>query len=63
VPDGLTLALSKTGPSSFKLVQKFKGKVIVIAHYHVAADGKSMTLKGTNGLGKEPFTEVFDKQS
>ena len=29
VPDGLTLALSKTGPSSFKLVQKFKGKVIV----------------------------------
>jgi len=57
------LALSKTGPSSFKLVQKFKGKVIVIAHYHVAADGKSMTLKGTNGLGKEPFTEVFDKQS
>jgi hypothetical protein len=63
VPDGLTLALSKTGPSSFKLVQKFKGKVIVIAHYQVAADGKSMTLKGTNGLGKEPFTEVFDKQS
>jgi len=35
----------------------------VIAHYQVAADGKSMTLKGTNGLGKEPFTEVFDKQS
>jgi hypothetical protein len=63
VPDGLTLALSKTGPSSFKLVQKVKGKVIVIARYQLASDGTTMTMKGTNGLGKEPFTEVFDKQS
>jgi hypothetical protein len=63
VPDGLTLALSKTGPSSFKLVQKFKGKVLVIASYKVAPDGKTLTSKGTNGAGKEPFTEVFDKQS
>ena len=52
-----------TGPSSFKLVQKVKGKVIVIARYKVASDGKTMTMWGTNGLGKEPFTEVFDKQS
>src|ERR1700733_7374915 len=28
VSDGLTLALSKTGPSSFKMVQKFKDKAI-----------------------------------
>ena len=54
VPDGITLALSKSGPNSFKLVQKSKGKVITIVHYHVAADGKSMTAKGTNGEGKEP---------
>jgi hypothetical protein len=63
VPDGLTLAVSKTGPSSFKLVQKVKGKVLVILRYRLAADGKSLTVKGTNGLGKEPFTEVLDKQS
>jgi hypothetical protein len=63
VPDGLTLALSKTGPGSFKLVQKVKGKVILIARYQLASDGKTMTMMGTNGLGKEPFTEVFDKQS
>jgi hypothetical protein len=63
VPDGLTLAVSKTGPRSFKLVQKVKDKVILIARYQLAADGKSMNMRGTNGLGKEPFTEVFDKQS
>jgi hypothetical protein len=63
VPDGLTLAVSKTGADGFKLVQKAKDKVIMIGHYRVAPDGKTMTLKGTNGQGTEPFTEVFDKQS
>jgi hypothetical protein len=63
VSDGLTLALSKNGTSGFELVQKFKGKIILIAHYRLASDGKTMTMKGTDGQGKEPFTEVFDKQS
>jgi hypothetical protein len=63
VPDGLTLAVSKTGPSSFKLVQKVKGKVLEFAHYRLAKDGKTLTMKGTNGMGKEPFTQVYDKQS
>jgi hypothetical protein len=63
VSDGLTLAVTKTGPHSFKMVQQLKGKTIVIMHYTVAADGKSMTVKGTNGQGKEPFSEVFEKQS
>jgi hypothetical protein len=63
VPDGLTLAVSKVGASGFKLVQKVKGKVILIAHYRLAADAKTLTMKGTNGLGTEPFTEVFEKQS
>jgi hypothetical protein len=51
------------GPNSFKLVEKSKGKAIVIIHYHLAADGKGMTAKGTNGQGKEPFTQVYEKQS
>jgi hypothetical protein len=63
VSDGLTLALSKTGADGFKLVQKFKGKVIVVAHYKLGADGKTMVMHGVNGEGKEPFTEVFEKQS
>jgi hypothetical protein len=63
VSDGITLALSKTGTSGFKLVQKFKDKTLFIAHYKLAADGKTLTMHGTNGEGKEPFTEVFDKQA
>jgi hypothetical protein len=63
VSDGLTLAFSKTGPSSFKMIEKSKDKVIVIARYRLASDGKTMTVSGTNGQGKEPFTEVWDKQS
>ncbi|HSY08786.1 MAG TPA: hypothetical protein VK820_09660 [Steroidobacteraceae bacterium] len=63
VPDGFTVALSKTGPSGFKLVQKVKGKVLEVVHYSTAADGKSMVAKGVNGEGKEPFTEIWDKQS
>jgi hypothetical protein len=63
VSDGLTLALSKTGPSSFRMAEKSKDKVIVIARYRLASDGKTMTMRGTNGQGKEPFTEAWDKQS
>jgi hypothetical protein len=63
VPDGVTLALTKTGPSSFKMVEKSKGKVVETLRYSVAADGKSMTTHGVNGAGKEPFTEVWEKAS
>jgi hypothetical protein len=63
VSEGLTLAVTKTGANGFKMVEKVKGKPIVVLHYQAAADGKSLTVKGTNGQGKEPFTEVFEKQS
>jgi hypothetical protein len=63
VPDGITLALTKTGPTSFTMVEKSKGKVLVTLRYHVAADGKSMTTHGVDGAGKEPFTEVWEKAS
>jgi hypothetical protein len=63
VSDGITLALTKTGPTSFKMVEKSKGKVLVTLRYSVAADGKSMTTRGVNGAGKEPFTEVWEKAS
>jgi hypothetical protein len=63
VAQGLTLALSKTGANSFKLVEKFKSKVLATIRYHVSADGKTMTAHGVNGEGKEPFSEVFEKAS
>jgi hypothetical protein len=63
VPDGLTLAVTKTGANSFRLVQKFKSKVLVTIRYHVASDGKTMAAHGVNGEGKEPFSEVWEKQS
>lgn len=63
VPPGITLAVTKTGPHSFKMVQKLNGKAISIEHYTLSADGKTLTGKGTNGEGKEPFTEVMEKRS
>lgn len=63
VPQGLTLALSKSGAEGFKLVQKLKGKVLVTIRYKVAADGKTMTAHGVNGEGKEPFLQLWEKQS
>jgi len=63
VPDGITVAITKTGANSLKLVEKSKSKVLAIIHYQVAADGKTMNIKGSNGEGKEPWTEVREKQS
>lgn len=62
VPDGITLALFRTGPTSFKLTEKSKNKTLVILHYRVAKDGSVLHVRGTDGEGKEPFTEQWDKQ-
>lgn len=61
VPDGLTVAITSTGPHSMKLVEKLNGKPVDISEFRVAADGKSMTNKGTDGQGKEPYTEFYEK--
>jgi len=63
VPEGITLALTKTGANSFKMVEKFKSKVLVTIRYNVGADGKTMIARGVNGEGKEPFSQVWEKQS
>jgi len=63
VGTGITLAFTKEGANGFKFVEKSKDKVLVIVHFRAAADGKTMNAKGTDGEGKEPFTEVYDKQS
>jgi hypothetical protein len=63
VPDGLTLAFVRTGPTSLKMVQRVKTKVIYIERLKVSADGKTMVGRTTDGAGKEPETEVWEKQS
>ena len=63
VSEGLTLALTKNGANSFKLVQKFKSKVLVTIRYKVGADGKTMIARGVNGEGKEPFSQVWERRS
>jgi hypothetical protein len=63
VAENLTLAVEKTGPNGFKLVTKAKAKVLAIINYQVSDNGKTMTAKGTNGEGGEPFTQVWEKQS
>jgi hypothetical protein len=59
--DGITLSLTKTGERTFKFVEKINGKAVDIARFSVSADGKTLTEKGTDGQGKEPFTEVWEK--
>jgi hypothetical protein len=62
VPERLTVALTRVSPNSFKLVQKINGKAVAIVGFRIATDGKTMTGKGTNGEGKEPYTELYEKQ-
>ena len=62
VPEGFTLALTKTGPNSFRMVQKLKGKPLSIGNYQAEADGKTMIEKDTDAAGKEPSTIVWEKE-
>ena len=60
---GLTMAFVRTSPNSFKIVRKVSGKAIDIENYTLSADGHVLTGHGTDGEGKEPYTEIYDKQS
>jgi len=61
VPDGLTLAATKTGPRSFTLVEKIKGKPIWKGQFTVSADGKTLTEVGSPAGVAEPETLVYQK--
>ena len=62
IPDGLTLALTKSSANSFKMVEKLKDKPMYSGTYTLSADGKMMTVRGVNGQGKEPTTEIWEKE-
>jgi hypothetical protein len=61
IPTGFRLALTRTGPYSFKLVQKLNGSQVSASEYTVSEDGKTMTEIG-NAPGDPPTTTVWEKQ-
>jgi hypothetical protein len=62
VPSGLRLALTRTGPYTFKLVQTLNGTVISSSIYTVSEDRETMTEVG-GAPGDPPATMVWDKQA
>ena len=62
VPEGLTLALKKTGDRSIDMVEKIKGKPVFKATYVVSEDGKTLTSKGSSVAVNEPTTEVYVRE-
>ena len=61
IPPGLTIALLRIGPASFRMVQKVNGAVAYSAHYTVSADGKTMMEAG-NSPGDASQTSLWEKQ-
>jgi hypothetical protein len=61
VPTGMQIALTRTGPYAFQLVQKLNGNKISSAVYTLANDGKTMTEVG-GAPGDPPATLTWEKQ-
>jgi hypothetical protein len=62
IPTGLRLALTRTGPYSFRLVEKLNGSPVDSSVYTVSADGQTMTAVG-GAPGDPPSTTVWEKQA
>jgi hypothetical protein len=62
IPTGLRLALTRTGPYKFRLVQKLNGSVVESSEYTVATDGQTMTEVG-GAPGDPPATFLWEKQA
>jgi hypothetical protein len=61
VPTGLRLSVTRTGPSTFRLVRKLNGSVISSQVYTVSTDGQTMTAVG-GAPGDPPATVIWEKQ-
>jgi hypothetical protein len=61
LPPGLRVAFSRTGPYSFRLVQKLNGSVFSSSVYTVSEDRQTMTEVG-GAPGDPPSTMVWEKQ-
>jgi hypothetical protein len=63
IPPGMTLAIKKTGPRSFDLVEKMNGKPIFELAFAVSADGQTLTETGGPVGVDEKIKAVYDRQS
>ena len=61
IPTGLRISLTRTGPYTFRLVQKLNGSVISTSVYTVAEDRETMTEVG-GAPGDPPATMVWERQ-
>lgn len=61
IPPGLTIALLRIGPASFRMVQEVNGAAIYSSRYTVSDDGKTMTEDG-NSPGDSSQTSLWEKQ-
>lgn len=62
VPAGLTIAVTKTGPRSFDILEKKDGKEIFKLSFAVSADGKTLTETGGAVGTNEKFKAVYERQ-
>jgi hypothetical protein len=63
VPPGLTLAIKKTGPRSFDLLEKMNGKPIFNLSFALSADGNTLIETGGAPGVDEKFKAVYERQS
>jgi hypothetical protein len=63
LPPGLTLAIKKTGPRSFDLIEKQNGKPLFNLSFAVSADGKTLTETGGPVGVDEKFKAVYDRHT
>ena len=61
IPTGLRLSLTRTGPYTFRMVQKLNGSVISSSVYTVSEDRATMTEVG-GAPGDPPATMVWERQ-
>jgi len=62
IPTGLRLALTRTGPYKFRIVQKLNGSLVDSSEYTVSDDGQTMTAVG-GAPGDPPSTTLWEKQA
>jgi hypothetical protein len=62
VPADYTLAIKKTGPRAFEMVQKLKGKVLYVSTFSVSEDNTTLTETDTENSGGARVKVVYDRE-
>jgi hypothetical protein len=61
VPDGYTLAIKKSGPRAFEMVQKLKGKALYTSLFSVSENGKTLTETDSENSAGVRVKIVYDR--